>query len=401
MSSLYELQAPTEWAEPPDLWSSTSLDEVTACPRRWQLLRSRWGEHDRFPVRPHPAAIEGQIVHDALDRLTRAAGQRGNPPFGSVEFNEAATEADFFGGFARAVVEWQERLAQHPRPGPPFRLRATPPELANRAVRLFREQYRPGAGARGVATGVPNAGEVDLEALLQVKGALSEVRLRHPSLPFVGVIDRVQLTVDGSEIVDFKSGMANESHRDQLLRYALLWWRVAGQVPCSVTAQYLDGRESWKVSVADLVAVEGSLGRAIAALAGELAERPADARPGPGCTWCPVRARCDPGWGLSEDAARSEGRGDAELTVIGPPGAHGFLAHNKAGGEVAVVHEAAVAGLIPHLGVGAVMRVVDGVRKDKGKEMEIKAWTEVYQVHPASDGQFRQRMERGVAACRA
>jgi len=93
MSSLYELQAPTEWAAPPEVWSSSSLDEVGACPRRWQLLRSRWGDYQRFPVRPHPAAIEGQIVHDALDRLARACGERGNPAFGTPAFTEAAAEA--------------------------------------------------------------------------------------------------------------------------------------------------------------------------------------------------------------------------------------------------------------------------------------------------------------------
>lgn len=106
--NLYELQEPTEWANPPITWSSTTIDDVEACPRRWQLLRSRWGEHERFPERAHPASIEGQIVHDALDRLTRACGQRGNPAFGSAEFTAALTDADFFPGFARAIAEWQQ-----------------------------------------------------------------------------------------------------------------------------------------------------------------------------------------------------------------------------------------------------------------------------------------------------
>ena len=127
---------------PPSTWSSTSLDEVDRCPRRWQLLRSRWGDFERFPVRPYPVAIEGQIVHEALDRLTRACGQRGNPAFGTAEFSAALSDTDFFPGFARAVTEWQDRLMAHPRPGPVFRLRASGEELANRAVRMFREQVQ-------------------------------------------------------------------------------------------------------------------------------------------------------------------------------------------------------------------------------------------------------------------
>ena len=65
--SFYKQQGSTAWAEPPSTWSSTSLDAVDGCPRRWQLLRWRWGDIERFPVRPHPVAIEGQIVHEALD----------------------------------------------------------------------------------------------------------------------------------------------------------------------------------------------------------------------------------------------------------------------------------------------------------------------------------------------
>ena len=142
--SFYELPNPTQWAVAPLVWSSSTLDEADACPRRWQLLNSRWGELERFPVRPHPAAIEGQIVHDALDRLTRACGQRGQPAVGSAEFAGALVDADFFPGFARAIAYWQSRLLSHPRPGPAFRLRTRAEDLANRAVRMFREQYRRG-----------------------------------------------------------------------------------------------------------------------------------------------------------------------------------------------------------------------------------------------------------------
>ena len=385
MSGLYELQAPTAWAAAPHVWSSSSLDEVGACPRRWQLLRSRWGELERFPVRPHPAAIEGIIIHDALDRLARACGKRGNPTFGTAAFTEAAKEADFFMGFAKSVAEWQARLAEHPRPGPLFRLRTSPQELANRAIRMFREQYRPGGSGSGAAATAADGGVVDLTALLHAKGALSEVRLRHPTLPFLGVIDRVQLTSEGVEVVDFKSGKASAKHKAQLTRYALLWWRVTGELPCWVTAQYLDGRESWGVDRDELEAVEVTVAESISVLTSQLGDRPARANPGSGCSRCPVRARCDDGWALGEENARAEGRGDAQLTVSGAQGPHGFLARDRASNEVAVVHEAAVASLVPALQVGKVVRVVNGLRKEKGKELEIRAWTEVYLVGEGRD----------------
>ncbi len=380
--SFYELQGPTAWADPPSMWSSTSLDDVEACPRRWQLLRSRWGDFDRFPVRPHPAAIEGQIVHEALDRLTRACGQRGNPAFGSADFAAALIDADFFPSFARSVAEWQSRLAAHPRPGPAFRLRASAEELANRAVRMFREQYKPGEDSVSQAAEPVSAAD-GIGALLRRKRALSEVRLEHPTLPFIGVLDRVQLVSESVEIVDFKTGRPSAKHHQQLLRYALLWWRVAGDLPVRVIAQYLDGIESWPVKDAPLAEVEADLATKLPVLAGALLDHPAPAKAGAGCLVCPVRARCDPGWAVGEEAARLDGRGDAELVVTAKAGEYGFLGRSGAGAEVAVTYDAAVGRLLPPLVDGRTVRILEGVWKERESQLEIKTWTEIFVVAAA------------------
>ena len=368
------------WADPPSTWSSTSLDDVEACPRRWQLLRSRWGDFDRFPVRPHPAALEGQIVHEALDRLSRACGRRGNPALGSVEFAAALTDADFFAGFARAVAEWRERLASHPRPGPAFRLRTSGEELANRAVRMFREQYRPGGHVAPPAAERAAKTPAGLKGLLAHKRALSETKLTHPDIPFRGICDRVQLTAEGVEIVDFKAGRPSDKHRRQLLRYALLWWRETGDVPVRVGAQYLDGVESWSVAKGALEDIETDLVERIPLLADALRVRPAVARPGANCRSCAVRAHCAVGWAVSEEAARADGRGDAELVVEAEAGDHGFLARSRTGGEIAVVYQAAVAKLLPEHVNGRALRILDGNWKEKRTQLELKPWTEVFVV---------------------
>jgi hypothetical protein len=384
--TFYELQGPTAWAGPPSTWNSTSLDDVEACPRRWQLLRSRWGDFDRFPVRSHPAAIEGQIVHEALDRLARACGQRDNPAFGSAEFSAALTDADFFPGFARVVVEWQQRLRAHPRPGSEFRLRATAEELANRAVRMFREQYKPRALPVSMTVARVEGTAYNLKTLLRHKGALSEVKLQHPEMAFLGLLDRVQLTAGDVEIVDFKTGKPSERHHRQLLRYALLWWRTTGDVPVRVSAQYLDGTEAWPVTMTELVAVEEDLATKLPRLTEALLGRPAAAVPSTGCQVCPVRARCSVGWALGEEAARNDGRGDAELVITARAGEHGFLARSQNGAEVAVVYEAALSKLLPDHMEGQVVRVLDGVWKEKRSLLELKAWTQVFLLTPQRSG---------------
>jgi hypothetical protein len=382
--SFYELQGPTAWVDPPSMWSSTLLDDVEGCPRRWQLLRSRWGDFDRFPVRPHPAAIEGHIIHDALDRLTRACGQRGNPPFDSPEFAAALTDADFFPGFAREVAEWQERLTSHPRPGPAFRMRVSPEDLANRAVRMFREQYKPKEQVAPQAAERISELPFNTAALLKSKSALSEVKLTHPTLPFLGILDRVQDAADGIEVIDFKTGKPREKHREQLIRYALLWWRETGEAPARVTVQYFDGTESWPVTPGALEAVEVDLVLKLPLLIDILSSRPAIARPGVGCHSCAVRARCDAGWPVAVEAALVEDRGDAELVVKAMAGDNGFLATSRTGAEIAVVYEAPVARLLPELVEGQVLRILSGVWKEIRAQLEIKAWTEVFVVTETS-----------------
>lgn len=378
--SFYELQAPTAWAEPPLMWSSTSVCEVEACPRRWQLLRSRWGDLSRFPERPNAAAIEGQIVHKALDRLTRACGQRGNPSFGSPLFSEALIDAEFFPGIARDVDEWRGRLQFHPRPGPAFRLREGAEDLANRAVRMFREQYKPDAQAVSRSAERVDERPIDLAALLKRRGALSEIKLTHPNLPFLGILDRVQATGEGVEVIDFKTGKPSNDHRQQLLRYALLWWRTTGNAPTRVSAQYLDGVASWPLTVSALEEIEAGLVRLLPLLRDAISAHPAPAKSGPSCAFCPVRARCADGWIVGEEAAVVDGRGDVELIVGAKAGEYGFLARTHFGADVSVVYETAIARLLPDLAEGQVIRVIDGAWTEDRAQLELKAWTEVYLV---------------------
>jgi hypothetical protein len=245
---------------------------------------------------------------------------------------------------------------------------------------MFREQYTPDGRVASQAAERAAATPGEVKSLLRQKRALSEVKLSHPELPFLGVLDRVQHASDGVEIVDFKTGKPSEKHHRQLQRYALLWWRTTGDAPVRISAQYLDGVETWPITQGALEEVEADLAREIPLLTDMLRACPAGAKPGTVCRTCPVRARCAAGWAIGEEAALVDGRGDAELVVTASAGDHGFLARSRAGAEIAVVYEAAVAKLLPEYVDGQVLRVLDGVWKEKRSQLELKAWTEVFVV---------------------
>lgn len=389
--SFYELREPTEWASPPTRYSFSSLQAVRTCPRRWQLVHSRWGEHSTFPERPHPAAIEGQIVHHALDLLAGQLGKRGRPPIGSSEFRAAVESCGFWECFDAQVEEWNRKLTEHPRAGPWSAVRAEPRELANRAVRLLRASYRAGTDLprQQLAPPSPAGAELpgdDPSKQLQARGILSELRLEHPTIPVAGVLDMVVLRKDGSvAVIDYKTGARKASHEEQLLLYALLWWRVTGCRPSHVAAQYLDSEWELQPTEADLLSTERAVAEEIGWAADVLAALPAPAKPGETCRWCPVRARCDEGWQCCEHAWRKEdtapgGAIDIEMVVASEPAGSGFVGTRPSGEEFTVVFDATVGHGLPAADVGDRFRIVGARRRPSGGEIELLPWTELYRV---------------------
>lgn len=408
--SFYELPLPTEWVPAPVHWGVTALDDVSTCPRRWQLLRSVWGEFLTFPVRPHPAADEGNIVHEALDLLFRACARAGRPVIGTPEFSDVIADINFFRFFEDATAACRARTISHPRPRPTGP-RATPEELANRAIRLFREQYLPaselrpskttGIEAQARATSMPIAGSSgagsyrpdgpERAGLLRAGLTLSELWLEHPDLPLVGKLDLVGMRGGLMVVTDHKTGARRAQHRQQVLRYAVLLWRSLGVRPDAIAVQYLDGREQWPVSEAELSLEQSAIAETLTVLSQALGPRLAPAQKGEQCRLCAVRARCDDGWATTKPP--KEGTGDVEVTVMSAPGPNGF-GGRVGSAEVPVVYEIAVGAGLPAVGVGDRLRLLDAVVR--AGAVEIKVWTEPFVIRAgaANDAPATVRKKR-------
>ncbi len=380
--SLYELHVPTAWAKAPERFSYSSLQAIEACPRKWQLLNSTWGAFGRFPQRSHPKAIEGSIIHEAIERLVKTLGHHGMPSIGTQEFQRALEDCEFWAYFGAEIERYNKKLAEHPRCGPAFTLRTPPRELANQAIRLFRSQYKPLDGPPlPVQTSSGNGEQKDLKNLLEALGALPEAEVSHPSLPFYGVIDLVEANDGETRIIDFKTGKKKEHHLQQLEYYAVLWWRYSGEAPKRIAIQYLNDRLEREISEENLQASEEGLKRRIGLAKKLLSESPSEARPSDGCKLCPVRARCEEGWTAYQASmgAIPAGIGDIALVVSTNPSSTGFL--GKVGRkETSVVYPSALGDHLPELEVGNQLRIVDAVFSEEGKTVEIRPWTEVFLV---------------------
>ncbi|MFD7510179.1 RecB family exonuclease [Streptomyces sp. NPDC059853] len=234
---------------------------------------------DKLPEAPSAAATRGTVVHAVLERVFDApAGQRSVPRARSM-----------------VVREWERLLKKRP-------------ELAQ----LFADESEgaePGAldGER-LARWLTEAEELverwfTLEDPTRLQPAERELWVEtklESGLRLRGVIDRVDIAPTGEvRIVDYKTGKAPrpEYAGDALFQmkfYALVLWRLRGEVPKRLQLVYLGSGDVLTLDPqeSELAAVERKLLALWEAI--RRATETGDWRPKPGrlCGWCDHQAHC-------------------------------------------------------------------------------------------------------------
>jgi putative RecB family exonuclease len=223
---------------------------------------------DRLPEPPTAATARGTLVHAALERL----------------FDLPAAGRTPEAGRALVLPEWDRLAAEQPD------LAALFPDEAERAAWLqsaiaIMDAYFTLEDPRRLE---PAERESYVETTLD-----SGLRLR-------GYIDRLDVAPSGEiRIVDYKTGRAPREAYEasalfQMKFYALVIWRLRGQVPRLLQLMYLAEGEVLRYTPeeSDLLATE----RKITALwqAIERARTAGDWRPRPSrlCDWCNHKALC-------------------------------------------------------------------------------------------------------------
>jgi putative RecB family exonuclease len=251
---------------PPALSPSRAGDFMT-CP-----LLYRFRVIDRLPEPPSSAAARGTLVHAVLERL----------------FDRPAAERTPPAAHALLRPEWD-------------RLVAETPELAT----LFAGQPEQEAWL-AEATGMLDR-YFTMEDPTRIEPAERELYVEttiDTGLRLRGYVDRVDVASGGAvRIVDYKTGTAPREEFEaralfQMKFYALVLWRIRGQVPRLLQLMYLGNGEilRYQPDEADLRATERkiqALWRAI-----ERAMESGDWRPRPSrvCEWCAHKPIC-PEWG--------------------------------------------------------------------------------------------------------
>jgi hypothetical protein len=388
---LYRQSKPSQWADPPAIYSFSSLSEIERCPLQWQLRHSIYGPLDRYPQKPNSSAVEGEIVHKVLEQLIQRLALVGFPALGTSEF------ADCLGAFSlRSVVaghinDYQKIIEKHPRRHLVV-LKRSIQELSNQVVRLLRAAYVEIAARSEdfckLSQNYPRRsgdGEDSVPAL-QSWGVYTEIRLTHPNLPFAGVLDLVLNDDCGPVIVDYKTGKPQPSHKEQLLYYALLWWRCSQRLPIRLEVRYRDHTDPSTVSEDCLETLENQLAGKLEQARLNLLAHPSSANLGEHCRYCDARAFCNSYWNsdlatqVSENCSRADsGFIDIQMEVTAEPSEYGLTGRLMDGSELSVVFAQSMGMLFMPFYKGEILRILGASpRNEKTMMVEFSQWTEVF-----------------------
>lgn len=374
-NSIYFLTKPDKWPEPPEVYSYSSIKNIESCLLKWQLENATYGSYEKFPQRPNPKTIEGNIIHQCLEKLFKQLAFIGSPPIGSNEFKSVLNELNLQKIITNKIEKHNNLVEEHPR-GSGFIIKTSPQILLNKVIRLFRTEYIP--------TSIRPSNNNSPVNNYSNSGQLSEKNVSHPDIPFKGIIDLVKFTNEGTILVDFKTGREIEEHLEQLTYYALLWWRETGKLPLRVEVRYLNSMKSLEIFESNLQSFENKLKENIIFLNSKLKTKPAMESLGEQCKYCQVKQFCNSYWNkipildISQENANKTFEG--EIIISGKPTKYGFEAITIKNQIIPVVYNSDTEKIHGPFKEGEKLRIINGRFSNNGDSIEFKEWTEVFHL---------------------
>jgi putative RecB family exonuclease len=262
ISPAEQLSTPVDGVTVLGALSPSRASDFMTCP-----LLYRFRQIDRLPEPPSPDAVRGTVVHKVLEDLFDLPPQQRVPE----------TALGMLGPAWEALQKAEPELAAMLPDGERAAWMAS--------CRKVLERY---FTIEDPSRLTPAERELYVETVLD-----SKLLLR-------GFIDRLEIAPDGAvRISDYKSGRAPGPGFEakalfQMKFYALVTWRVRGEIPRMLQLLYLGSGEviRYQPDEADLLATERKVEAIWQAI--QTADRTGDWRPSPSklCSWCAHQSLC-------------------------------------------------------------------------------------------------------------
>jgi len=289
--------------------SFSTLFELEACPRRWALNSANYPhmwEKQGYPSKPQISALEGSVVHLALQKISNALSKNGCT---SLREARAISSLKELGGYTVIITECIDSALhpyeENPRAIPILdtyrqRLITRVPEFR---IRIQRHISRINLVSRvGVSLESPSHG-INKSRHQLLYGSHPEVMLQVPELGWHGMADLLTLNSKFCEIRDFKSGIPKPQHELQIRIYALLCaldrnLNPYGRLADKLVISYEEKDAEIPFPKKDeLRYLEDEIRRRTAEALDDLQANPPEARPSQEiCVYCTVRQLCEDYW---------------------------------------------------------------------------------------------------------
>lgn len=268
--------------------SPSRASDFLTCP-----LLFRFRAIDRIPERPSSAAVRGTLLHAVLEDL----------------FDLPAAERTIEAAKELLLPTWERMLVDNPDAA--FALdpdAAFPPD-----PQAPREALSPAVVMEWISTAEPLlATYFDLEDPTRLEPQARELRVEiqlDDGPPLRGIIDRVDVAPgDLVRVVDYKSGRSpgvgfEQKALFQMRFYALMLWRINGNIPTRLQLIYLGDSQVLKYdpTEAELIAFEKTLRALWSTITRVAAEGSWAPKPSKLCNWCDHHDRCPAKGGTPPD----------------------------------------------------------------------------------------------------
>lgn len=253
---------PNDQVYRPSHLSPSAASMFEQCPRKW---KHRY--QDRLPDPPGVPALTGTFAHRVLELL--------------LQQDPAERTVDRAKELARQV--WPE----------------TENDADFVALELTDEQEREFRWKGWLA--IEGLWALENPEQVQVQATEQQVQVQVGTVPFRGIIDRLDRTTEGLVIADYKSGTAPrpryaEAKLSQVLLYAAAVEQLMGERPVAARLLYLKQRIDEVLVTSDNIAsTTETLGNTWASLNSSIDTEDFAASTGPLCAWCPFVGQCPEG----------------------------------------------------------------------------------------------------------
>ena len=322
-AEFFRVLKPTKREKPSHL-SFSAIQEIESCPVKWIFSHSYYTDiAGAYPRKPVGAAINGQIVHRALEHFGTALDEASNPLPNSEQYF-SVREA-----FSVRTVIRKERehlfagLVRNPRANLSLLEKEVEVDPCINAFKRLCGRY---TFSHATVSGYSDVRQqpfvgahIHRPSGVAVPPLLCEHWIELADPPICGRIDLVVTSNRGDSIVDYKTGKQQPDHAEQLDFYALLWAKSHRRniIARSVIYSNGDRLDLGVLSAEELQNIARKCSRRSSSAMAAITNAPPALPDGDKCKRCDVRQLCPQYW-QSSSTENLRWR-IAEVRASGPP----------------------------------------------------------------------------------